>query len=117
MIYIRITEYLVLLLNDTVVKSFLRVKTLVDKYTCIFCKTALKKFTTHATEVSYAMMSWRYAVNDKCIVSSPPYLSRTQPKLVTIVDDMPSLTNAFFLRQHHIWRMVPLGVYRWIHAL
>ena len=56
-IYIRITAYLVLLLNDTVVKSFLSVKTLVDKYTCIFCKTALKNYTTHATEISYAMMS------------------------------------------------------------
>ena len=63
--------------------------------------------TTHATEIIYSMMSFKYAVNDKCIVTSPPYLSRIQPKLAVIVDDMPSLTNALFLRHHHIWRMVP----------
>ena len=32
------------------------------------------------------------------------------------VDDMSSLTNALFLLLH-IWKEVPLGVYRWTHAL
>ena len=37
--------------------------------------------------------------------------SRTQ-----YLDDMSSLTNALFLRLH-IWKVVPLGVYGWTHAL
>ena len=32
------------------------------------------------------------------------------------LDDMSSLTSALFLRLH-IWKVVPLGVYGWTHAL
>ena len=56
-IYITITENLVLLLNDTVVKLILGMKTLVDKYACVYFGKLPWKIGNHVRN-----RSWRYAL-------------------------------------------------------
>ena len=56
-IYIKITENLVLLLNDTVVKLILSMKTLVDKYACVYFGKLPSKIGNHVRN-----RSWQYAL-------------------------------------------------------
>ena len=78
MIYTRITKNLVVLLNDTVVKLFFSMKTLVDKYAWVyFGKLPWKWVNTvdlSCTQLKLVMMSWRYVVINKCNVSLLPYM-------------------------------------------
>ena len=75
MIYIRISKNLVLLVNDTVMTLFFSMKTWVDKYANV--ENFPEKWNgidLSCTQPKLVMMSWRYVVSNKCIVSLPPYM-------------------------------------------
>ena len=61
-------------MNDTVMTLFFSMKTWVDKYANV--ENFLKNETVDlsCTQPKLVMMSWRYVVSNKCIVSLPPYM-------------------------------------------
>ena len=62
-------------MNDTVVTLFFSMKTSV-RISTLMWKTSLKNETVDLSckQPKLVMMSWRYVVINKCIVSLPPYM-------------------------------------------